>query len=69
MTREEVSRYTDRSRVSLKGFIERTEKKIRDKESRIKEKLRAKDSEELKECTFRPKLIRRARSSMGRTLK
>ena len=70
VTQEEISRFTHRSRPSLKGFIERTEKKIRDKESRIKEKLRVKDSEELRECTFRPKLIRRAKSSLGsRSLK
>jgi hypothetical protein len=33
------------------------------------EKLQVKETEEMRECTFKPKLIRRAKSSMGRSLK
>ncbi len=56
VTPEEASRFTDRSRVSVKDFMERTEKSLKDRESKVKEKLRAKESSELKECTFHPQL-------------
>ena len=69
VTPEEASRYTDRSRASVKEFMVRTERSLRERETKVSEKRLVKESSDLKECTFRPQLVRRSKSSLSRTLK
>ena len=59
--------------MSSKDFLERNEKSLRDREVRVKDNLKVKESMELQECTFKPELKRsksaRKWNSTSRTLK